>query len=136
PLDGTINDRTDTDLMTFNVSTDEEVSKVATANGGAPNTNPARRPLPGDGTQVRGLTGFGLFDDGPLTVSGTPYRVEIVDSGQNDTGTYLFPLQRLPPSAALFPYTTLFRSPLDGTINDRTDTDLMTFNVSTDEEVS
>src|SRR5438046_25349 len=63
PLSGTISPPFESDTLTFNV-VDNEIVSFAMAVGGpsGPNFNPYWRLLRGDGVQIIGYTGFGLYD--------------------------------------------------------------------------
>src|SRR5579862_7538845 len=96
---GTIDDPIESDLIrfAFNVAEGETVS--INVDGIAPKGtgfNPIWRLLTAAGLAAPHCGGFtsGLQDCGPLPAAGSPYQIEIRDSGANDTGTYQVHLQR------------------------------------------
>src|SRR2546428_459269 len=137
PYSGKIVTKSESDTLSFTVANSEIVSIATVVTGpSGPNFNPIWRLLRGNGTVVIGYNPFGLYDTGSLLASGNPYRIEIVDSNQDDTGGYRVHLQRLTAAAACEAIPLGCDVPLNGTIEDRVDTDLLSFSVANGEVVS
>src|SRR5262249_54951391 len=132
PLPKTLTHAIDTDLLAF-TAVDGERVHLSVLNGSPVGAgfNVDWRLLDSQGNPVTGgcgSFGFGTTRDcGPLTAAGSPYRLEVEDSGRNDTGTYVAYLQRLsaPCDATPFPCDT----PLTRALSDPLDTDLLAFSV-------
>jgi hypothetical protein len=87
----------DTDLFSFSVTNGEVVSVTVV---GEPPVQAAWRLLKGSGAPVPGVPGvFAVWPTatlcGPLSAAGNPYRIEVADAGNDDTGRYRVYLQRL-----------------------------------------
>ena len=84
-------------------------------------------------------SGPGLFkrrpiDCGPLSQSGNPYRIKVEDEFRDGTGTYTVYFQRLTASAACDDTPLTRDVPVEGSIDELTDTDLFSFNVTSSEQ--
>jgi uncharacterized protein (TIGR03437 family) len=92
PVTGTIDNPQESDFFNFNVVEGERVEiSVVRGTPSGPNFLPAWRILRADGTPASSCGAYGigaLFDCGPLSAAGNPYRLEVADSGLNDTGAY------------------------------------------------
>ncbi|MGH9840641.1 MAG: hypothetical protein ACREEM_17830, partial [Blastocatellia bacterium] len=141
---GTIDSPVDTDLFGFNVA-DGEIVTISLINGApaGPNFQVVGRLLNGSGSPVAGQCGgyilgtpTRLFNCGPLPASGNPYRIEVVDSNLDDTGTYRAQLQRLTAAAACDTTSLTCDAIITGTIESPVDTDILAFSVKEGEIVS
>jgi methionine-rich copper-binding protein CopC len=94
------------------------------------------RVLRADGTPITGWYTLGYRDLGPLEASGSPYRIEVRDYAQDDTGTYEIHLQRLTAATACEAVPLICDAPVSGPIEDPFDTDLYSFDASDDERVA
>jgi hypothetical protein len=79
---------------------------------------------------VTALTATQFFDVGALPVSGNPYRVEVKDNNENETGSYRIHLQRLTAAAVCDSATLICGRAIRDSIQDRTDSDLKRFQVA------
>jgi len=124
--------RLDADLFTFNVSPGEVFGITVMPESGA-NFDPYWRVLDAAGNPAGSYGGFtpaGRYDVGPLSPSGNPYRIEVVDGGANAAGTYLIHLERLTSSTACEEFVLPCDLTQMQSLSTRLDADLFTFNVS------
>jgi hypothetical protein len=86
---GSIDDPIENDLFAFTVTDGETASiLVEKLSGGI---TPSWRLLDADGTPAPDCGTYSTAssrDCGPLAGASNPYRVEVIDNGRNDTGTY------------------------------------------------
>jgi len=139
PLDGTIDDPIDSDLLTFQVSEGERIALTMVPISPAPGFEPHWRLLQGDGTAAPSCwnwNGAGYIECGPLPAWGNPYRIAIKDYGEDVAGAYRIHLQRLTASAVCEAIPLQCDVPCNGRIDDRTDTDLLRFSVADGERIS
>jgi hypothetical protein len=93
PVNASIEDPLDTDLFRFAVEDGETVTLTIVESG--PGFLARARLLNADGTPAPECGNHSTAetrDCGPLPASGNPYRVEVFDNGQNNTGTYTIAL--------------------------------------------
>ena len=87
----------DSDLFTFDVSQNEMLEIALMPQSGA-NFDPQWRVLDAAGNPATSGGAFGVagrYDFGPLTPAGNPYRIEVVDGGNDGPGTYKLHLEHL-----------------------------------------
>ncbi len=132
PVAAAVDTPTDTDLFAFDV-VDGEVVAVTVSGLGAFWGKPEWRLLDGSGSAASACGSFTLLqhqDCGPLTAASGPYRVQVRDFLQNDTGGYHVHLQRLTPSVACDNTSAQCDVSVDGAVDDVVDSDLFWFDVS------
>ncbi|HEY2956469.1 MAG TPA: T9SS type A sorting domain-containing protein [Candidatus Eisenbacteria bacterium] len=111
----------DTDLFSFSVTHGEIVSVTVV---GEPPVQAAWRLLKGSGAPVPGFGAFTMWPAattcGPLSAAGNPYRIEVADAGNDDTGRYRVYLQRLTAPTACestpLPCDTVIVAALDDSV--------------------
>jgi hypothetical protein len=140
PLNDTISDPTDTDLLTFAAAEGEHIGVILRPLSGGSSFLPEARLLRADGTPAAGGDGHWDYlrvrDYGPLHTAESPYRLEMRDMLHDDVGNYSVHMQRLTAAQACEATPLVCDALLDSTISDPTDTDLLTFSAVEGEHVS
>ncbi len=139
PVTGAIDNPQESDFYILNVAEGERVEiSVVRGTPSGPNFQPAWRVLKADGTPASSCGSYGtglLFDCGPLSAAGNPYRIEVADSGLNDIGTYRVHIYRLPAAVACENTQLTCNVSLTSTIDNPLDRDFFSLNVAEGERV-
>jgi hypothetical protein len=93
------------------------------------------RVLGNDGSVFRAWGTVKTTVVGPLVASGSPYRIEVRDFNQDDTGNYGIHLQRLPAATACENLPLGCDATQTGSVEDAFDTDLLSFEATDGELV-
>ena len=140
PLAGQISPVSDSDLFSFSVVEGETVAvQVVKSAPAGLNFAPSWRLIAGDGDRADACSGFTtatLQNCGPLPVAGNPYRIEVTDTNNDDTGAYNVRLQRITAGQACEVSPLTCDVPSAGQINNPLDSDLFSLTVSTTEQIS
>jgi hypothetical protein len=137
---GALSDPVASDLLSFNVSENEKFT-ITLLRGGASGANfqPFWRLLDRDGNPAASCGARTLstqVDCGPLPVSGNPYRIEVTDFNNDDTGEYRVHLQSLTIESACENLALQCDVPISNALDDSVDNDLLSFSVSENEKFS
>ena len=123
----------DTDLFSFSVANGEIVSVTVV---GEPPVQAAWRLLKGSGAPVPGFGSFipwpAATSCGPLSAAGSPYRIQVADAGNNDTGRYRVYLQRLTAVTACGSTPLPCDTVITATLGDSVATNLYRFDANGD----
>ena len=137
PQTGTISNPAESDLFSFNVAEGEIVRiSVVTGSPSGVNFQPMWRLLSASGLPADGCGAFDIAqsrDCGPLPAAGSPYRIEVADQLQDDTGTYQVHFQRLTLPCDSPELTC--HVPATGTISNPAESDMYSFNAAEGEIV-
>ncbi len=140
PFVGVINDSVDTDLFSFNLSTNERFAvTIVRGSSSGINFQPYWRLLDRNGNPASSCgswTTLRQADCGPLPTSGNPYRIEVTDFFNDDKGPFRLHLQRLTVGVTCEDIALTCDTPFTGTIGDSVDSDLLSFNVPSNELVT
>lgn len=136
PYTGAIENEVDADLMTFTAAEGEmvELDFVRISPAGL-RFDPIWRVLDKNGLSFLGWMASGGYDIGPLTATGSPYSIEVQDSGLDDTGSYRLDLHRLTAGWACESTPLVCGVTGSGVIDDRVDSDLYAFGAADGEIV-
>ena len=96
------------------------------------------RLLTAGGLPAASCGAFGIgtqFDCGPLAASGSPYRLEVAEFGQDQTGTYSVHLYPLPAASACENVALGCDVPLGGRIDPPLNSDFYSFSVTDGDRV-
>lgn len=137
---GSVSPVGDSDLYLFTVSDNEIISiQAAKTTPSGLNFAPMWRLIEGSGKPATSCGGFGSADFancGPLPASGNPYRIEVADANNDDTGTYRLRLSRLAAATACEDTPLTCDVPVAGQINNALDSDYFSFPATDGEIVS
>jgi hypothetical protein len=120
--------------LSFDVADGENIAFQMLKTGGTIAFSPQARLLDTNGTPVVCASGSfagNYYDCGPLPASGNPYRVEVSEFLNNDTGTYDLVVERLSAATACDAFPVMCDETVTGQIDDRLSENLhkFTFNV-------
>jgi hypothetical protein len=130
PFVGTLDDPFDNDLVSFDVA-EGEIVHIAVLEDSLSYSLSWRvidrfgSPAPTCGSFSAAFDG----DCGPLLTSRNPYRIQVRETELDAAGDYTIHLQRLTADEACDDAALACDTPLPGSIEDRIDTDLLSFNV-------
>jgi hypothetical protein len=139
PVVATISSPLETDVYTFAVNEGDRVQISVLERAPAdPGFNAMWRLLTAGGLPAASCGAFGIgtqFDCGPLPASGSPYRLEVAEFGQDQTGTYSVHLYPLPAASACENVALGCDVPLGGRIDPALDSDFYSFSVTDGDRV-
>lgn len=139
PLQDVIEPESDSDLHCFCVTGAEVVRiGVIEVTPSDPNFAPNWRLLDASGSPVATCGTFTTTEErdcGVLPLTGSPFRIEVQDSGLNDVGTYRIHLQRLGAGVSCDDVALACDQGIAGSIDDPIDTDLLSFDSAAGEIV-
>ena len=128
PHTGTIADAVASGLWTFTAAEGERIQIALTrVDPSGPRFEPVWRLLDHSGGTVAWWYGGGVVDLGPLTAAGSPYCIDVLDNSLDDTGSYQIELERLSATTACEASPLACGVTSSGSISERLDADLYTF---------
>ncbi|MCI0390200.1 MAG: hypothetical protein MOB07_15730, partial [Acidobacteria bacterium] len=140
PLTETIEDKNETDFLNFSAVDGERIEfTIVRGIRFGSNFQPSWRLVKKDGAPANTCGSFTTDfrgECGPLSASDSPYRIEVRDQDQDDTGTYRVHFYRLSAVTACENTPLTCGALMQGSIDSALDSDLFSFIVPNNERIS